>query len=504
MGVRLGTLARQVDVLDGRFDEQTPVRRITADSRLVGPGDLFVAVRGRHADGHRFLAEAAARGAVAAIVDDPAVRPPLPYLRVTDSRVALAVLAAVQYGHPARELRLVGITGTVGKTSTAVILAHILQAAGIRAGLSGSLQRRPDGTYSHARYTTPGPLELHRRLRQLADAGVQVAVVEATSHALDQKRLHGLRFEAGIFLNLLPEHLDYHGSFSAYGRVKGRFLHHLTPGAPLIFNRADPRVRELVTAPAGHRLISFAAGQETADVTAEQVVLLPGGSRFLLRFPPGAGSGTRAGYPCRLGLLGRHQVVNAAAAAALAWALGVEPERIASALATVPQFYRRLQVHHMDGVTVLDDTAGLPSSIAHAFESLEQLGSGPVVVVYAVRGSRGAEVAAANAAALARCLTRLAGAGVDARLIVTESCDMVAGENHVSDEERHATMEALARWGIPVAWEPALRAAVERAAAAAPPGARVLLLGAQGMNGGAGLLERALARRPVRPGVPLT
>lgn len=488
--MRLGDLARELIIRDGRFDADMHVLGIARDSRQVRPGWLFVAVRGRRTDGHRYIADAVARGAAAVVLDRPQPVQGAWFIRVPDSRIALARLAAAWYGRPARELFLIGVSGTVGKTSTAVMLQHILEQAGQAVALCGSLRRRPDGSFAHSRFTTPEPLELHRTLRRATDAGARVVVLEATSHALDQHRLHGVRFQAGVFLNLLPEHLDYHGTFDEYVRVKRRFLSHLDRAAPLVYNLADPRVTELAASADGLRRVSFGVEVGGADVVVRGARLLAGGSRFQLFFP----DSPRA-YPCRLALLGRQQITNAAAAAAAGWVLGLDPEQIVSGLEAVPPFYRRLQLVPMGDVTVVDDTAGLPGSIAACFEAVRPLNRERVVVVYAIRGSRGAAVAEENARALAVEVRALRDQGCAVTLLITGSDDAVDEEDRVSEAERLATLAALEQGGVECRYLPELQQAVDEAAARAAPGTLILLLGAQGMNAGSALLAWALAWR---------
>ncbi|HEY8449870.1 MAG TPA: Mur ligase family protein, partial [Bacillota bacterium] len=491
--LRLGDLVGNLTILDGRFAADQPITGIAYDSRRVRPGELFVAVRGRRADGHHHIAEAVERGAAAVIVEVGRGSPAPAYVRVPNSRIALAQLSAAWFGHPARRLRLVGITGTAGKTSVMIILTRLLQRIGWRVDICGSVRELADGSLVHAPYTTPQSWELHRRLRQLADQGTDWVILEATSHALDQHRLFGIRFTAGVFLNLMPEHLDYHGSFDAYVRVKARFLDHLEPQAPLVYSAADERVAAIARRHPGRRL-AFAVEPTPADVVARGLRVTGAGSTFTLEF----GDAQRR-YPCHIGLLGRHQVENATAAAACAWALGVEPPAIASALAAAKPFYRRTQPLEIHRITVIDDTVGLPRSIHHCFEAVAPLMGEPVLIVHALRGSRGPRVNRDNAAALAAGVKRLREQGRTVELWLTAAVDVVDERDRVRDGEKQAAWLALQEAGVDAHYEPELREALRRVAARAHPGALVLLLGAQGMNRGAELLRGLLAETQLAP-----
>jgi UDP-N-acetylmuramoyl-L-alanyl-D-glutamate--2,6-diaminopimelate ligase len=205
---------------------------LTEDSRAVTAGSLFIAVRGSARDGHEFLEDAKAKGASAAIVEQPE-RTDLPALIVRDGRRAAAVAAAAAFEHPARGLEFVGVTGTNGKTTTVGILRHLLDAEqapsasigtlGVLLGSSG--ETIPGG----AGLTTPGPVELQRVLRTLADLGVRRIAMEVSSHSLDQRRVEGLLFRVGVFTNFTRDHLDYHDSMESYFNAKARLISQLAP-----------------------------------------------------------------------------------------------------------------------------------------------------------------------------------------------------------------------------------------------------------------------------------
>ena len=200
---------------------------ITDDSRTVAPGALFIAVRGSARDGHEFLPQAAARGAVAAIVEESG-RTDLPSLVVRDGRRAAAVAAAAAFDEPARALRLVAVTGTSGKTTTVHILRHLLDAPAGRSASIGTLGVLAGSSgvpmEGGAGLTTPGPVELQRVLRHLVDAGVRTVAMEVSSHSLDQHRVDGLAFEVAVFTNLTRDHLDYHGTMDAYFDAKRKLF----------------------------------------------------------------------------------------------------------------------------------------------------------------------------------------------------------------------------------------------------------------------------------------
>jgi UDP-N-acetylmuramoyl-L-alanyl-D-glutamate--2,6-diaminopimelate ligase len=352
---------------------------VADDSRAVVSGGLFLAVRGAERDGHDYLDRAAERGAVAAVVDDPA-RTSLPALVVSDTRRAAAVAATAYYDAPARALRLVGVTGTNGKTTTVGMLRHLLDEAGARAASIGTLgvliggEGEPlDGGGG---LTTPGPVELQRVLRALHDRGVRTVTMETSSHALHQRRVEGLEFDAAVFTNLTRDHLDYHGTMEAYFAAKALLIGHLAPGGVAVVNADDPAWDAL---PRATRTVRFGSAR-AADVHATDVRCTPDGSRFALVFDG-------APHEVALPMLGDFNVANALAAAACAWALGLTPAAIVARLGTMPQVPGRLEI--LNGrPTVLRDYAHTPDALERAIDAVRPFTTGRLIVVFGCGGDR--------------------------------------------------------------------------------------------------------------------
>lgn len=355
---------------------------ITADSRGVSDGTLFVAVRGSARDGHGFLPQVAAQGAGAAIVSD-AASTALPAIVVTDSRRAVAVAAAAWYGEPAAQLRLVAVTGTNGKTTSASMLRCLLSTEaqpaasigtlGVLLGAEGRVHPGGNGL------TTPGPVELQKLLRELCDAGVHWVALEASSHALDQHRLDGLRFEAALFTNFTRDHIDYHGTMEAYFAAKAMLLDQLTDGACVITNADDPAWDALP--PTVHRRLRYSAGAQVADVYARRIHFTPIGSSFSLHAP------ATDAVKVQLPLLGDFQVENAVGVAAVCIALGVPLSLVASRLSAMPQVPGRLE-RLSTSPAVLRDYAHTPDALERALQSVRPFATGRVIVVFGAGGDR--------------------------------------------------------------------------------------------------------------------
>src|SRR5204862_3129842 len=217
------------------------------DSRAVTPGQVFVALKGQHADGTSFARQAIERGA-AAVVSEQAAPPgvPVPWAIVADARLALAVLAAAFYRDPSGDMRVSGITGTNGKTTTAYLLASIFDAAGVRCGILGTVAYRIGDEQREATRTTPEAPEVQALLREMVDRGCGACAMEVSSHALSLHRVDGMNFAAGVFTNLTRDHLDFHDDMEAYFQAKRRLFEMLPRDAPSLINLDDPRAGSLI------------------------------------------------------------------------------------------------------------------------------------------------------------------------------------------------------------------------------------------------------------------
>jgi UDP-N-acetylmuramoyl-L-alanyl-D-glutamate--2,6-diaminopimelate ligase len=355
------------------------VTDIADDSRRITTGGLFLAVRGSALDGHAFIADAASRGAAAVIVEDPEATT-LPALIVRDSRRAAAVAAGAAFGFPADLLRLVGVTGTNGKTTTVNILRHLLHEPNATAASIGTLGvlvgSRAEPLEGGEGLTTPGPVELQRLFRELVRRGVRSVVMEVSSHSLHQRRVEGLSFAAAVFTNLTRDHLDYHQTMEAYFAAKAELVALVQPNGVMAVNADDAVWMSL---PRGPRVVTFGV-REPAIVRAIDVHYTPAGSEWTLEI-----DGVRA--PVRLPLLGDFNVANAAGAAAAAWGLGLPLPEIALRLSNAPQVPGRLEVIGTRP-TVLRDYAHTPDALARALEAVRPFARRRMLVVFGCGGDR--------------------------------------------------------------------------------------------------------------------
>ena len=349
------------------------------DSRSISPGMLYIAVRGSQADGHRFVADSVQRGAAAVLVET-AQQTSVPEVLVRDSRRAALVLGAAWYGHPGRCLTLIGVTGTNGKTTTTGLIRHLFnerESAGTIGTLGAFDGRDQSITSTAGSLTTPGPIDLQATLGAMVKRGVTHVAMEASSHSLDQGRLDGLTFAAGVFTNLTRDHLDYHGTMEAYLASKLRLSSLLGLRGIEVVN-LDEDVW-LAMPPRTPRL-TFGS-HPGADVRASEIVLDASGSRFRLdgRFGPAEAS---------LPLLGDFNVANALAAVATALGLGLGLTDVVGRLAQSPQVPGRMERISDVPCIVLRDYAHTPDALERALTSLRPLTAGRLIVVFGCGGDR--------------------------------------------------------------------------------------------------------------------
>ena len=359
------------------------VRAVVHDSRAATPGALFACIRGEHRDGHDHAPAAVAAGAVACLVERP-VPVDATLVRVASVRGALGPIAARFHGNPSRHLRVLGVTGTNGKTTTTYLLESIARAAGERAGVIGTTGAHLDGSEVVLRHTTPEATELQALLAQMRREGAQTIAMEVSSHALDQHRVDGTRFAAVCFTNLTHDHLDYHASLADYFEAKARlFDRAFTARAAIGTDDEHGRILEKRARAAGLDVRTYAL-DAPADVTARELELGADGARFVLQLDG-------VDVPVQTALLGRFNVLNVLGAAATASLAGFDLATIARGVAAQHAVPGRME--RVDGpapFTVLVDYAHTPDALASVLAAARPLvgAGGRLVVVFGCGGDR--------------------------------------------------------------------------------------------------------------------
>ena len=367
------------------------IMALTADSRRVVPGTLFVAVRGSVSDGHHHIFDAVTHGAIVVVGEESDPGLGVPYLRVSDSRMALAHLAAAWHGNPARKLVMIGVTGTDGKTTTVNLIFNILQAAGLSTGMITTVNAvigdRTLDTGLHV--TTPGSLEVQGYLAQMVDEGMTHCVLEATSHGLAQRRVAACDFDVAVVTNITHEHLDYHDTFEAYRQAKSQLFTWLGEGADKVGGpiktailNLDDNSYEYLQQITPVRQVTYGQSPE-ADVTADEAVSSAEGLRFTVR-------GQGYSLPVHSGLIGSYNLGNCLAAfSAAVLGLGLTPEIAVRGIARLKQIPGRMEVVDLgQPFTALVDFAHTPNGLRQALETARGLIDGRLIAVIGSAGLR--------------------------------------------------------------------------------------------------------------------
>ncbi|MEX2528314.1 MAG: UDP-N-acetylmuramoyl-L-alanyl-D-glutamate--2,6-diaminopimelate ligase [Gemmatimonadota bacterium] len=370
--------------------KETYVSGASQDSRTTAAGDLFLAWQGVERDAHAFVQEAASAGARAAVVERRVPDTGIPQLVVTDGRRAGALLANWVFGSPWKELFLVGVTGTNGKTTTSLLARHLLSRQRNSAALGTLGLMGPDGTLrpGGSGLTTPGPVDLARSLRALVEEGVEAVVMEASSHALQQCRLDGVRFDAVVFTNLSQDHLDYHPDLASYREAKLHLTTLRKDGGVTVLNGDDGQWARVAREMPGAWVTTQGGGQEAPDwlssregVRASHVQLDAQGARFHLHH---GGQTEEVSLP----LPGGFNVENALLAGAVALIAGSSLTEVAQGLSRAPQIPGRMEVVSRSPVLTLVDYAHTPDALDRVLSTLRPLVTGRLIVVFGAGGDR--------------------------------------------------------------------------------------------------------------------
>lgn len=388
MAPKLADYFQPGEILAVRGGLDRPISGLAMDSRRVVPGNLFFALPGLRADGAAYIDEAVNRGAVAVVTTKlPAVaRAKVTYIQVANPRAQLAVVAQRFYRFPDRDMQVIGVTGTNGKTTVSYLLKHLLNGDQ-RVGLLGTISYDLGARSVPSFRTTPEAVDIFGMLAQMRDAGCRQAVMEVSSHGLDQQRVLGLRFGAAVFTNLTRDHLDYHKTLEAYFEVKSRLFTGEACGRPAVavVNLDDPYGEKLVARLAAQypdvKVVTFGE-HPAAQVRAEQVTLQFKGTSFRLVWPNGQ-------LAIESPLIGRYNVSNVLAAMATAWGLGRDPAVVGARMRTfrgVPGRMERIEAGQ--DYNVLVDYAHTDDALRNALGMLRAITPGKLRVVFGCGGNR--------------------------------------------------------------------------------------------------------------------
>ncbi len=371
--------------------QDVDVNAIQYDSRKIQPRDCFVAIKGTGTDGHAFVTTAIERGASVVVLENDAVLPDSYFLHagvvkivVPDSRRALAIMSSNYYGEPSRALKLVGVTGTNGKTTTTHLVKSIMESSGMKTGLIGTIEYKIGDEVIPATHTTPESLELNQLFAAMVKNGCTAAAMEVSSHALHQSRTYGLDFDAAVFTNLTQDHLDYHGTMDAYFLAKKILFDNLKPRGIAIANADDPFGDRIVASTRGITMTYSA--EQPATVVAKNVRLSIEGTTFDLLH-------NRETTTISSPLVGRFNVYNMLAAGSAGIAIGIPKETIRKGIEKVDGVRGRFEkIRSPRGWTVIIDYAHTPDALEKCLttihEVLPQTGRGRITTVFGAGGDR--------------------------------------------------------------------------------------------------------------------
>lgn len=385
--MRLEELVRPLVLHTVSGDLGTEIKGIQIDSRQVKPGDLFIALRGFTVDGHRFVPQAVEKGAAAVLVEEP-VSVDVPVVQVPDTRRAMAVVAATFYQHPTRELKLIGITGTNGKTTTSHLIQQILNDAGRQTGLIGTIQMKIGDRTFPVKNTTPEVVDLQRSFRMMLNERCEYSVIEASSHALDLGRTRGCEFHIAVFTNLTQDHLDYHETMERYREAKGllfsqlgnRYSDEPDQNSYAVLN-ADDEASSYFARITPAQVITYGI-EKPADVRAQNIRITSAGTAFTL-------STFRGSIDVQLKLIGKFNVYNVLAATSVALLEGITLPQIKKSLESISGVSGRFEpVQAGQPYTVLVDYAHTPDSLENVLATIREFAEGNVICVVGCGGDR--------------------------------------------------------------------------------------------------------------------
>jgi UDP-N-acetylmuramoyl-L-alanyl-D-glutamate--2,6-diaminopimelate ligase len=459
--MRLESITKLITPIMVRGPLTFDIEGIAYDSRQVKKNFLFVVLRGQHADGARFVDDALRRGAVAVVSEqDQWPRRDIAHIHVKDARLALAEIACAFYDRPSDRIELIGITGTNGKTTTSFMCREILRAAGRHPGLIGTVRYELGERIIPASRTTPEAPDIQFMLDNMVRSGCRSAVMEVSSHALDQKRVYGTDFDVAVFTNLTRDHLDYHGTMAQYFAAKTllfRDLGQLNKRAQAVINMDDPWGQQLASTNGLRAGLVTYGLHPSADVRAEEVELAGEGTRFLLRAPWGM-------EDIELPLMGRYNVSNALAAIAACHALGVDPRFFGPALAHLSPVPGRLErIANPHGILAFVDYAHTDDALSNVLTTLREVCKRRLIVVFGCGGDRDRSKRPLMGAVAASLADQVIVTSDNPRTEVPEAiiAEIIAGIGHAPNVEVEADREK----------------AIARAAARAQPGDILLVAG---------------------------
>lgn len=374
----LDKILEKVDVKEVIGGGKVKITGLTFNSTEVSAGNIFICISGFKTDGHSFAADAVEAGAVAVVAEKPMPDLEVPVVMVEDTRLATAQLAAAFYDYPFRRFKLIGVTGTNGKTTSTYLIKSILEAQGKTVGLIGTNQNIIGGEIIPAKHTTPDSIELMQLFKKMADFGADFVVMEVSSHSLALERVAACEFEIGAFTNITQDHLDFHKTMESYAEAKAKLFKMCKTA---VVNADDEYAGAMLEGSLAEKKITFGIKKE-CDVKAENIELHAEGVAFDVLYDD-------CGYKCKVGIPGEFSVYNALTALSCCVAAGVEPRRAVEALKYAEGVKGRVEVVKTDtDYTVIIDYAHTPDGLLNVIKTIRGFAKGRIITVFGCGGDR--------------------------------------------------------------------------------------------------------------------
>lgn len=465
------------------------------DSRRIQKNSVFVAIEGYKLDGNNYVPAAIDAGAVVIVSKKKHQLPKgVIGLQVEDARKTLAQISCNFYSHPSKSMQMIGVTASSGKTSTAFMIDQIYRSAGIKTGLMGTVEYRTGSQNTAAILTTPESCDLQAMLKEMTENNMQACIMEVSSSAIELYRPYGIDYNGFCFNNILNEHMDVHGDLETYFGVKAGLVRSLPASCQVVLNADDSKVSSLHGRIQANTNLFSAAPDKTdrensAAAYADNIEFSQGEPSFDLFIED------LSPMRIHLSVPGYHSVLNAISAAYICYKMGISPEYIKMGLEGFKGVERRFECIYRGEFRIYDDYLGNEGSINATMDSVSQIGGKNLILLYAVRGSRGLQINQDRAELVSQKLKQM---GIS-KILVTLSCDAVSEKDRVTKEERDVAISVFENNGIEVQEFKDLVPAVAAAIDLAQPGDIVLFGGTQGLDSAARIALKMLGEREGDP-----
>ena len=461
---------------------------VTCDSRKVKPGYAFVAIKGLQEDGHDYIEEAINNGARIIFAEKKYPGYNTNFIKVNDSRKALALLAAKYYDNPAQKLKLIGVTGTNGKTTTTHLIYNLLNHIEKTAGLIGTVKIDDGNQIQKGDLTTPPPVQLQKTLKKMVDNNLKYACMEVSSHGIKLKRITGVPFNVKVGTNISSDHFNFHGDLNDYIHVKKTFLEDKLNSLVLI-NRDDLHLQSLGRIARNQLYYGI---KTSCPITASNITRTKNYTHFTYQIKGDLSLNKNYLPTCKFRvktrLFGYHNIYNALITITIALYFGIPLINIKKFFNEYPGVWRRMQVIYNDDFNIIDDCAHNPASYRAVFNSLKHFSYNNVIIVNAPRGNRGLEINKANALTLINCLQKIN----NYQLLICNCRDTAKQINQVTSEEEKVFLECLQKNKIEYQHFLNLKPALKKALSLTEKDDLIMLLGPKSMDSAGDMIKSML------------